>query len=135
MMLRRIRTGSLSWILFLLISSACGVVPIEPLNPTTVPVTDTFAPLPLPTSTTIPTATPAPLNLSPQIVVLAENLPEPDDLVLAPDGSIYMSDVTEGTIKQYTSFGQLNLILSGLSSAGGNGFSAQWFPGHCRAGQ
>jgi sugar lactone lactonase YvrE len=62
------------------------------------------------------------LNLSPQVIVLAENLPEPDDLVLAPDGSIYISDVTEGTIKQYTPEGQLNLIRSGLSAPEGIAF-------------
>lgn len=56
------------------------------------------------------------------MIVIAENLPEPDDLVLAPDGSIYISDVTEGTIKQYTRDGQLNLILSGLSAPEGMAF-------------
>jgi sugar lactone lactonase YvrE len=116
----------------LLISSACGRVtpaPIlaspTPLNPTPtaspVPVTAT-APLPLPTATIVPTATPAPLNLNPQVIVLAENFFEPDDLVLAPDGSIYISDVTEGTIKAYTLEGQLNLILSGLSAPEGMAF-------------
>jgi sugar lactone lactonase YvrE len=55
--------------------------------------------------------------------VLAENLPEPDDLVLAPDGSVYISDVTEGTIKQYTRDGGLNLILSGLSAPEGMAFA------------
>ena len=114
----------------LIISSACTLVtptplPVArtPLSPTftTVSVTETFTPLP-PTPTNIPTATLAPLNLNPQIIVLAENLPEPDDLVLAPNGSIYISDVTEGTIKEYTPAGQLNLILSGLSAPEGMAF-------------
>jgi Gluconolactonase len=64
----------------------------------------------------------APLNLNPQIIVLSENFLEPDDLVLAPDGSIYISDVTEGTVKQYTPEGQLNQILSGLSAPEGMAF-------------
>jgi sugar lactone lactonase YvrE len=89
---------------------------------TLVPITETFTPLPLPTLTAVPTATLTPLNLNPQIMVLAENFLEPDDLVLAPDGSIYISDVTEGTIKQYTPNGQLNLVLSGLSAPEGMAF-------------
>src|SRR5512132_2113683 len=118
-------TRTLLLITCLMLSSACGVVAPTPLlasrtpfNPTstTVPVTETFTPLPSSTPTTSPTATLVPLNLNPQIIVLAENLAEPDDLVLGPDGSIYISDVTDGTIRAYTPAGQLNLILSGLSS-------------------
>jgi sugar lactone lactonase YvrE len=113
-----------------MISSACNTTALAPLvasrtppppTLTTIPATESFTPLP-PTLIIIPTATLAPLNLSPQVIVLAENLPEPDDLVLAPDGSIYISDVTEGTIKQYTPDGQPNLILSGLSSPEGIAF-------------
>jgi len=55
-------------------------------------------------------------------VVLASDFLEPDDLVLAPDGSVYISDVKAGTIKQYTQDGRLNLILSGLSSPEGMAF-------------
>ena len=124
------RTGFILVITFLITSPACRIIapasPVAsrtPIKPTltTIPVTETFTPLP-PTLTTIPTPTLAPLNLNPQILVLAENLPGPDDLVLAPDGSIYISDVTDGTIKQYTPDGQLNLILSGLSSPEGMAF-------------
>src|SRR5512143_2440082 len=113
------RTWLVLLLAFLMMSSACSnvapaplVASRTPLPPTItiIPVTETFTPLP-PTLTTVPTPTLAPLNLNPQVIVLAENLPEPDDLVLAPDGSIYISDVTEGTIKQYTRDGQLNLIL------------------------
>jgi len=112
-------------LMYIVIFSACRTAP--PAQPvasptlTTIPVTETFTPLP-PTLTIVPTPIVVPLNLNPQIIVLAENLPEPDDLVLAPDGSIYLSDVTEGTIKQYTLDGQLNLILSGLSSPEGMAF-------------
>jgi sugar lactone lactonase YvrE len=54
--------------------------------------------------------------------VLASDFSEPDDLVLAPDGSVYISDVAAGTIKQYTQDGRLNLVLSGLSSPEGMAF-------------
>lgn len=66
-----------------------------------------------------PTGTPAPLLIPPQIVVLADGLPEPDDLVLAPDGSIYLSDVTEGTVKRYTPDSGLETVLSGLNEPEG----------------
>ena len=114
-----------------LMTSACStVIPAPliasraPLNPTltTIPVTETFTPLPPSTPTIVATVTSASLNLNPQVIVLAENLPEPDDLVLAPDGSVYISDVTEGTIKQYTPEGQLNLVLSDLSAPEGMAF-------------
>ena len=82
----------------------------------------TSTPLPTLTPTFIPTNTTTPLNLHPHLVVLANNLPEPDDLLLASDGSIYVSDVTAGTIQQYTSSGKLNLILPNLSSPEGMAF-------------
>src|SRR5512147_642173 len=105
----RIRTGILRLIICLSISSACTLVTPTPLQPTstTIPVTETFTPLPPSTPTPSPTATSAPLNINPQIIVLAENLPEPDDLVLALDGSIYISDVTAGTVQAYTPEGEL----------------------------
>jgi sugar lactone lactonase YvrE len=68
------------------------------------------------------TNTLTPLNLHPQIMVLANDFLEPDDLVLAPDGSVYISDVRAGTIKQYTQDGMLNVVLSGLSSPEGMAF-------------
>ena len=114
-----------------MISFACNttappppVASRTPLPPTltAIPATETFTPLPPSTPAIAATVTAAPLNLSPQVIVLAENLPEPDDLVLVPDSSIYISDVTEGTIKQYTPEGQLNLILSGLRAPEGMAF-------------
>ena len=110
---------------------ACGIptparlpaslTPLTP-TPTAVPVTETFTPLPLPSPTLVPTATLTPLNLNPQIILLAEDFLEPDDLVLAPDGSIFISDVAEGTVKQYKQAGTLNVILSGLSAPEGMAF-------------
>src|SRR5215470_9963804 len=84
-------------VLCFMLSSACGVLrpapipaSVTPFSPTPVipPVTEAFTPFST-TPTASSTITPAPLNLSPQVSVLAENLPEPDDLILAPDGSIY----------------------------------------------
>jgi sugar lactone lactonase YvrE len=104
--------------------SACANPTSTLLVPTQSISLTTNTPIPAPTlsPTPISTSTSTPLNIHPQVVVLADNLPEPDDLVLAPDGSIYISDVTEGTIKAYTLDGQLNLILSGLSSPEGMAF-------------
>lgn len=120
----------MSVLLLIVTFSACGTPAPAPLlasptpflsTPTIVPVTETITPLPF-TPTALPTVTPAPLNLNPQVIVLAEDFSEPDDLVLAPDRSIYISDVTAGTIKAYTLDGQLNLILSGLSAPEGMAF-------------
>jgi len=84
----------------------------------------TSAPAPAAPSTRLPSATPLPtprpLHLSnPSIVVLAENLPAPDDLDLAPDGSLYMSDVEDGTVKRYTPDGRLQVVVAGLSAPEG----------------
>ncbi len=70
-------------------------------------------------ATPIPTQTQALVNLRPQMEVLATNLPEPDDLLPAPDGSILISDVQDGTIKQYGRDGQVHLVLSGLNEPEG----------------
>src|SRR5260221_6131601 len=112
-------------ILYCMSVGACANNTVTPLVPTqTIPA---IMNAPTPESTLTPSAihtnTFTPLNLHPQVVVLADNLPEPDDLVLAPDGSVYMSDVTEGTIKQYTQAGELKLILSGLSAPEGMAFA------------
>lgn len=65
------------------------------------------------------TSTPSHILSNPQVIVLANDLPGPDDLVLAPDGSIYISDVLEGTVRRYTPPGGLQLILSGLNEPEG----------------
>jgi sugar lactone lactonase YvrE len=115
--------------MMLIITSACGTIAPAPLavssTPTTAPATPSSTALPTftpPAPAVTSTSTPAPLNLNPQIVVLSEDFVEPDDLVLAPDGSVYISDVSAGTIKQYTADGQLNLVLSGLRSPEGMAF-------------
>jgi sugar lactone lactonase YvrE len=53
------------------------------------------------------------------ITVLADNLPGPDDLAVGTDGSFYMSDVVEGTIKRFTATGQRQVVVSGLSEPEG----------------
>lgn len=62
------------------------------------------------TSPTVGPAAPSGLRL----VVLAQNLSLPDDLVLAPDLSIYFSDIGEGTIKRLGASGAVTLVVSGL---------------------
>ena len=80
--------------------------------------TQTFTALPTTTPTETPTFTPT-LNSKPTLVVLAQNLPSPDDLLLAPNGSIYISDVQDQTIKEYTQDGNLQTLISGLSEPEG----------------
>ena len=112
-------------ILYFMSLGACTNVTSTPLVPTqsNPVIANTPTPLPALSPTTVPTLTSTPLNLHPRVVVLENNLPEPDDLVLAPDGSVYISDVTEGTIKQYTRDGGLNLVLFGLSAPEGMVFA------------
>ncbi len=86
--------------------------------------TETLTPSPALTPTPSPTQTQPALKLPPQVVVLATNLPEPDDLLLASDGSILISDVGDGTIKQYGLDGQLHPVLSGLNEPEGMAFAA-----------
>jgi sugar lactone lactonase YvrE len=116
--------------LYFLGLNACANISPAPLLPTqSVPVnvdtptpTATITPAPTLIPSAIPTNTISPLNLHPPVVILADDFLEPDDLVLGPDGSVYISDVRAGTIKQYTQDGRLNLILSGLSSPEGMAF-------------
>jgi sugar lactone lactonase YvrE len=117
-------------ILYFLGLEACTNIQSTPLLPTQnvpsivdTPIpTATITPSPTLPPTAIPTNTITPINLKPQVVVLASDFSEPDDLVLAPDSSVYISDVAAGTIKQYTQDGRLNLILSGLSAPEGMAF-------------
>ena len=101
----------------LLIVSCQGLASPTPAPPVTLlpsPLSTATA-----TSTTTPVATPtstaAPFNTALQTIVLADHLSNPDDLLLAPDGSIYLSDVGDGTVKRYTSAAGLQLVLSGLA--------------------
>lgn len=109
---------------FCLVLAACTSVSnpeIPPVSPSALPIKTGIAhPMPSATPVEKPTPTFATLILSnPRIIVLAENLPGPDDLLLAPDGSIYLSDVTEGTIRRYTPDTGLQVYISGLSEPEG----------------
>jgi len=86
--------------------------PTKPANLSGTPVPHPSIAPPAPTNET--------LNLiDPKIVVLAENLSNPDDLMLAPDGSIYISDISNGSIRQYLPGGNLRTIVSGLAEPEG----------------
>jgi len=80
--------------------------------------TQTATALPTATPTQKPTFTPT-LNSKPALVVLAQNLPSPDDLLLTANGSIYISDVQDQTIKEYTQDGKIQTLISGLSEPEG----------------
>ncbi len=93
------------------------VMPTIEFTPSPQP-TQTVTALPLKTPTQSPTLAP-PLISKPALVILAQNLPSPDDLLLAPNGSIYISDVQDQTIKEYTQGGNLQTLISGLSEPEG----------------
>ncbi len=82
----------------------------------TASVTQTVQPVPETTST-LPQ--PLPLLSNPRLIVLAQNLPGPDDLVLGPQDIIYLSDVVDGTIKRYWPDGRMEVFLSGLNEPEG----------------
>jgi sugar lactone lactonase YvrE len=99
-------------------------------NPQTQTVMPTFefmsSPQPTQTLTAIPSKTPMPIPTleptiisKPRLVVLEQNLPSPDDLLLASNGSIYISDVQDQTIKEYSQDGLLQTLISGLSEPEG----------------
>jgi sugar lactone lactonase YvrE len=51
--------------------------------------------------------------------VLAAGLPNPDDLALEPDGSILVSDVSDGTVRRLTTGGHLQVLVRDLSEPEG----------------
>jgi sugar lactone lactonase YvrE len=59
------------------------------------------------------------LSSIPDIVVLASNLPGPDDLLVTADNSIYISDVVDGSIKRLAPNGTLQVVVSGLKDPEG----------------
>ncbi len=101
-------------------SSTVASAPIPSLTPAP-SVTPTYFQTPLlPSSSTpipSPAASPTPLSIAsslptPRLVVLAQNQPGPDDLVLAPDGTIYFSDVGDQTVKHLDRAGHVTVVLS-----------------------
>ena len=95
--------------------------------PTTLPTfVLTPSPQPTQTATVLPSKTPPPnptltptILSKPMLIILAQNLPSPDDLLLAPNDSIYISDVQDQTIKEYSQDGNLQTLISGLSEPEG----------------
>jgi sugar lactone lactonase YvrE len=107
------------------------------LSPTAMPVlTSTVAPdAPTGAATVVPllTRTPQPsgsgsepvtptLSAKPSgsapgenVVILARGLTSPDDLAQAPDGSIYLTDTSDGALLRYVSGAAPSVIATGLS--------------------
>jgi glucose/arabinose dehydrogenase len=93
-----------------------GTPPPPASSPTAASPAATLTSLPATPTVAIPTQTlPPQVNSNPQQVVLASNLDDPDDLALAPDGSIYFSDAQDGTVTRLTTDGQLLTVVSGLN--------------------
>ena len=78
--------------------------------------------VPTPTATLpLPTAT-ATISAAPRVEVVAHDLPGPDDLALAPDGSIWVSDVVAGTISRLAADGSIEIVVRGLQAPEGLAF-------------
>lgn len=98
--------------------------------PHVAPATRTPAPLlPSPTEARVPTATATlppkatpTISAAPEVKVIARDLPGPDDLALAPDGSIWVSDVVAGTVSRLAPDGGLQIIIRGLLAPEGLAF-------------
>jgi len=90
-----------------------------PMMPTQPPVHKNRAPIaPRMMPQNMP-ARPAVMPALPRIIVLASNLPGPDDLLVAPDNSIYISDVADGTVRQLFPNGMLRAVVGGLQEPEG----------------
>jgi sugar lactone lactonase YvrE len=49
------------------------------------------------------------------VVIFAKGFSNPDDILLAPDGSLLVSDIGDGTVKQVGLDGSVKVLVSGLS--------------------
>lgn len=77
----------------------------------------------VPASTATPPPKPTPtISAAPEVIVIARGLPGPDDLALAPDGSIWVSDVVAGTVSRLAPDGSLQIIIRGLQAPEGLAF-------------
>lgn len=114
--MKRVRQLVFIGIVFLMLTACLSLATPTPGLPVALPPSP--VPSPTATATSIPaatlTATAAPIITDPQIIILADHLSDPDDLLLAPDGSIYLSDVGDGTVRRFTESSGLQLVLSGL---------------------
>ena len=105
-----------------IVETATPFLPKTSQSSTAIPVllpSETGAPTILPQPSSTIAAILSPVITSPQIITLADHLSQPDDLLLAPDGSIYISDVGDGTVRRYTQAGGLQPLLSGLNEPEG----------------
>ncbi|MGB8647447.1 MAG: NHL repeat-containing protein [Anaerolineae bacterium] len=138
-MLKRDRLFLLVVSLILLAASGCSTFTPAPTPlPTAAPNIEspqaTLSPspsaVPLSSATLAPqgTATPAPSPslspsragpVTPRLVVIAVGLSSPDDMVLAPDSSLYFTDVGDGTVRRLSPDGQVTLVLARLSEPEG----------------
>jgi sugar lactone lactonase YvrE len=124
------------WILILAILFLAGCTTGGPLAVSPSPSASLPAPavtsLPLPTITALPpTAAPSPLppaavptqarlNLTdPTVEVLASGLPQPDDLLLGPDGSVHISTLGDGAVRHYDPQGNMQVLIKGLATPEG----------------
>ncbi len=80
----------------------------------TVSVSPTLPASPLPRVSVLPTPR---VTASPS--VLARGLSQPDDLAFGPNGSFYVSDIGDGTLRQIAADGSVKLIARGLNEPEG----------------
>ncbi len=100
------------------------------LTPAQTPIVGTLSPVVTQEATSQPpsagellsaTASAEPVHTMPgaSLTVLAQGLTSPDDLALAPDGSMYLTDSTDGTLLRYESGQAPSVLASGLSEPEG----------------
>ena len=97
------------------VTASPTVAPTHTLQPTAIPSSTASSTV----NTSAPTATASPAATAqaphaPQIIILAENVSGLDDLALAPDGSIYVSNINDGTIRSYAPNRAPQTLVSGL---------------------
>lgn len=117
------RQGSV-WLIALVLSSAACSPQARVAPPTSLPTS------PPPPAASVAPPTPAPpqstptaeILATPRIEVVARGLPGPDDLALAPDGSLWVSDVVAGTVSRLLPDGSLQVMARGLQSPEGLAF-------------
>lgn len=117
--MRRVYLLTMMGAAFLLLIACAGLASPKPSPTVTLSPSPTQTSVVTTTPSAMPTHTSSSINTNPQIILLADHLSEPDDLLLAPDGSVYLSDVGDGTVRRYTQDGQLEIILSGLNEPEG----------------
>lgn len=98
-----------------------SVPSVQPSPPASAPLQErtpspTFAP---PTIAGPPSATATVSGTVGQVIVFAEGLDQPDDLATGADGSIYLSDVGDGTVRKFGPDGRMTILIEHLSEPEG----------------